>query len=104
MDITIKEVEIGQKEVLERLLQLYLHNVSFSFPMDFDSNTGMYNYDNIGKYFENDDNKAFLVLKKNEIAGFMLVDIIDNKNIIQEIFVLNNYKRKGVYLHSFLFY
>lgn len=96
MDITIKEVEVKQKEILERLLQLYLHNVSLNFSMEFDSNTGMYGYDDISKYFENDDNKAFLILKENEIAGFMLVDIIDNKKIIQEMFVLNNYKRKGI--------
>ena len=96
MDITLKEIELEKKDILNNLMQLYLHNISLNFPMDFDSNTGMYGYDDIQKYFENDNNKAFFILKENEIAGFMLIDFSDEKNIIQEMFVLNNYKRKGV--------
>lgn len=96
MEITLKEIELEKKDILNNLMQLYLHNISLNFPMDFDSNTGMYGYDDIEKYFENDNNKAFFILKENEIAGFMLIDLSDEKNIIQEMFVLNNYKRKGV--------
>lgn len=96
MDITLKEIELEKKDILNNLMQLYLHNISLNFPMDFDSNTGMYGYDDIEKYFENDNNKAFFILKENEIAGFMLIDLSDEKNIVQEMFVLNNYKRKGV--------
>lgn len=96
MDITLKEIELEKKDILNNLMQLYLHNISLNFPMDFDSNTGMYGYDDIEKYFENDNNKAFFILKENEIAGFMLIDLSDEKNIVQEMFILNNYKRKGV--------
>lgn len=96
MDITLKEIELEKKDILNNLMQLYLHNISLNFPMDFDSTTGMYGYDDIEKYFENDNNKAFFILKENEIAGFMLIDLLDEKNIVQEMFVLNNYKRKGV--------
>lgn len=96
MDITLKEIELEKKDILNNLLQLYLHNVSLSFPMDFDSNTGTYRYDDIERYFESDNNKAFFILKENEIAGFMLIDLLDEKNIVQEMFILNNYKRKGV--------
>jgi len=96
MGITLKEIELEKKDILNNLMQLYLHNISLNFPIDFDSNTGMYGYDDIEKYFENDNNKAFFILKENEIAGFMLIDLSDEKNIVQEMFVLNNYKRKGV--------
>ena len=96
MDIKLKEIELEKRDILNNLMQLYLHNISLNFPMDFDSNTGMYGYDDIEKYFENDNNKAFFILKENEIAGFMLIDLLDEKNIVQEMFVLNNYKRKGV--------
>ena len=91
MEITLKEIKIEQKDILEKLLQLYLHNISSDFPMDFNSNTGLYEYDDINKYFENENNKAFFILKENDIAGFILIDILDEKNIIQEIFVLNNW-------------
>ena len=30
-------------------MQLYLHNISLSFPINFDSNTGIYKYDDIEK-------------------------------------------------------
>lgn len=96
MDITLKEINFEKKEILNNLMQLYLHNISFNFPMDFDSNTGMYEYDDIEKYLKNDSSKAFFILKEQEIAGFMLIDLSDEKNIVQEMFVLNNYKRKGV--------
>jgi len=96
MDIALKEIELEKKDILNNLLQLYLHNISLNFPIDFNSTTGMYEYDDIEKYFENDNNKAFFILKGNEIAGFMLIDLFDEKNIVQEMFVLNNYKRKGV--------
>lgn len=96
MEITLKEIELEKKAILDNLMQLYLHNISLNFPMDFDSNTGMYGYDDIEKYFENDSNKAFFILKEKEITGFMLIDLSNEKNIVQEMFVLNNYKRKGV--------
>lgn len=96
MDITLKKIELEKKHILDNLMQLYLHNICLSFPIDFDSNTGIYKYDDIEKYFENDNNKAFFILKEKEIAGFMLIDFTDEKNVVQEIFVLNNYKRKGV--------
>ena len=96
MDIILEEIELEKNCIFDNLMQLYLHNISLSFPMDFDSNTGMYKYDNIEKYFENDNNKAFFILKENEIAGFMLIDLLNEKNIVQEMFILNNYKRKGV--------
>lgn len=96
MDITLKKIELEKKHILDNLMQLYLHNISLSFPIDFDSNTGIYKYDDLEKYFENDNNRAFFILKEKEIAGFMLIDFTDEKNVVQEIFVLNNYKRKGV--------
>lgn len=96
MDVTVKEIKLEKKDILDKLMQLYLHNISLNFPMDFDSNTGTYGYEGIEKYFSNERNKAFLILKENEIAGFILIDLLDEKNIIQEMFILNNYKRKGV--------
>ena len=96
MDITLKEIELQEKDILDKLMQLYLHNISLYFPMDFNSNTGLYEYEDIDRYFNNDNNKAILILKENAIAGFMLIDLSDEKNIVQEMFILNNYKRNGV--------
>lgn len=47
MDITLKKIELEKKHILDNLMQLYLHNICLSFPIDFDSNTGIYKYDDI---------------------------------------------------------
>lgn len=34
MDITLKKIELEKKHILDNLMQLYLHNISLSFPID----------------------------------------------------------------------
>ena len=96
MDIKLREIKLETKDVLDKLMQLYLHNISLYFSINFDSDTGMYKYDDIEKYLINKNNKALLILKENEIVGFMLIDLLEEKNIVQEMFILNNYKRMGI--------
>lgn len=91
----LEEIKSNNREVLERLLQLYLHDISSFFPMDLDDQTGLYIYDDISKYFENENNKAFLIKNNKNIVGFMLIDFFEDKNVIQEMFILNNYKKNG---------
>ena len=57
-----------------------------------------YIYDGLEKYVNNANNnkKAYIIYNNEEIAGFTLLDLLDDKNIIQEMFILNNYKRKGI--------
>lgn len=92
----LEKVTIKQKRILERLLQLYLHNISLYFPMDLNNKTGLYKYDDISKYFDSSNNQAFLIKNEDNITGFMLVDFFEEKNVIQEMFILNNYKGKGL--------
>lgn len=90
MNLEIKKVGLKEREKLEKLLQLYLHDLSLYFPIPFYSDECKYEYD-LNKYFEND--YAFFIESDHNILGFVLVD--DNKNNnyeISEIFVLNNYK------------
>lgn len=94
------KLELIKKEeqiILERMMQLYLHNISVFFPIPFNSKSGTYEYDDIEKYFSADnENQAFFIKKDKDICGFILFNIVNNINIIQEIFVLNNYKRIGI--------
>ena len=80
---------------LYNLLQLYLHDLSNYFPIDFDNNTATYKYDNLDNYIKDKLKFAYLIKKENDIVGFSLVDIVDNTNTIQEMFIINNYKNKG---------
>jgi len=94
--ITLKEIDLKEKEILDKLMQLYLHDISLYFPIEYDEKTILYKYDDINKYFNNEENKAFFIQNDKNIVGFILINITKEKNIVQEIFILNNHKRKGI--------
>ncbi len=56
-------IQIKQKElkVLERLMQLYLHDISLYFPIDFDEETGLYLYDSLDKYLDDSKNYGYFI-------------------------------------------
>ena len=93
--IKIKIVNSNERSLIENLLQMYLHNISEYFPIDFNSKTCTYEYDDISKYFNESNNYAILFMNDDEVIGFSLIDLIDNTYTVQEMFILNNYKNKG---------
>lgn len=94
MNIELIKVNKNEKEKLEKLLQLYLHDLSIYFLLDFDSEKCEYKYD-LDKYFNNDF--AYFIKSDNNILGFILIDNNGESNYeISEMFVLNNYKNKKV--------
>ena len=94
MNIELIKVNKNERTKLEKLLQLYLHDLSLYFPLDFDSEKCEYDYD-LDKYFDNDF--AYFIKSSNDILGFILIDNNGNYNYeISEIFVLNNYKEKQI--------
>lgn len=96
MKIELINVEKKEENILNNLLQLYLHEINFYFPIQFDSLKGEYQYENLDIYFNNQNNKAYFIKSKLDIIGFLLINKKEDTNIIQEIFVLNNYKNKGI--------
>ena len=94
--ITIDRFKNEERNILDNLLQLYLHDLSLWFPIDFDSKEGKYIYDDLSKYFDGSNNYAYLLKDDENIIGFSLVDTSeDNTMVFQEMFILNNYKSKG---------
>jgi predicted acetyltransferase len=91
--VIAKKTEI---KILEKLLQLYLHDISSYFPIDFDSANGNYIYYSLDKYFNNTNNNAYFIKIEDNIVGFILVDRNADSYVLQEMFVLNNYKNKGL--------
>ncbi len=90
MEISVEKVMSSERRNLEKLLQLYLHDISLYFPITFNSKTCEYEYD-LNKYF--DKNYAYFIKSNDNILGFVLIDnnLKDNYEI-SEIFILNNYK------------
>ncbi len=95
MNIELEEILNNKKEILERLMQLYLHNISLDFPIELNSQTALYDYD-LEPYFNNPNYKAYFIKNNNELTGFVLINLEKNQNVVQELFILNNYKRKGI--------
>lgn len=96
MDINVRLVKKEELPVLERLLQLYLHDISLYFPIEFDGNSGLYLYDDLAKYFNDSNNYPYFIEYDGSIAGFILIDVVDNCNIVQEMFVINSYRSLGI--------
>lgn len=92
----LKKITKSQKNLLERLLQLYLHDVSLFFPIDFDEDNGLYLYDDLELYFESSENIGYFIKDDNNTLGFILISISENENQVQELFVLNQHKSKGI--------
>lgn len=93
--IKIKKVNKNDKKILNNLLQLYLHDISIYFPIDFNSKKGIYEY-STEKYFSKLSNYQAFLFKENEnIVGFALIEDDNNTKLVQEMFILNNYKSKG---------
>lgn len=93
--IQLDVVKNEERKVLDNLLQLYLHEISLYFKVDFDSSNGLYKYDSLDKYFDNSENYAYFIKENDEITGFVLIDKNNDYYIVQELFTLNNYKGRG---------
>src|SRR5574344_235169 len=93
--MSLRKIGLKDKNLLENMMQLYLHDISIYFHIDFDSTTCKYDY-NLDSYFEK--NVAFFIEnEKQEKLGFILIDLLSNTSFeISEMFILNNYKRKGI--------
>lgn len=90
------KVEKKDKELLENLLQLYLHDLSFNFPIDFSEEKGKFIYPELDQYFENKNNIAYFMQKEGVKVGFILLNKNEDEYLVQELFVLNPYKRRGI--------
>ncbi len=93
--MTLERVKLKDKKILNNLIQLYLHNLSQNFKIDFDSKKGLYIYEDISKYFINDNDIPLFIKDEDNILGFILLNLSEKENIVQELFILNNYKRLG---------
>lgn len=96
MSLEVIKATNKEKQIIANLLQIYLSDLCIYFRIDMDQSTGLYIYDDISKYFEDSENKAYLFKYDNELAGFSLIDKVEDHFVVQEIFVLNEFKRKHI--------
>ena len=101
----ISEASIEQKPVLQRLMQLYLHDTS-EFTGDDANENGMFSYRYFDEYWREPDRFPFLIHSGGSLAGFVLVNshtvLLDQRagRSIAEFFVMRKYRRQGVGRHA----
>ena len=94
-NIKLEKVRLEDRNKLERLLQLYLHDLSLYFPITFNSDICQYEYD-LDKYFI--DNYAYFIKSDNDILGFVLIDDNRNNNYIEKY--TGKYNRLEIYFSN----
>lgn len=101
MDVTVISAEKNEQPVLDRLMELYLHDFSEFMAVDLDE-TGRYGYDYLPHYWEDPDRHPLLIRVDNKLAGFALLrfekDPADGVGEMDmaEFFVLRRYRRQNV--------
>lgn len=100
-NVKLLVIDQAKQNVLENLMNLYLHDLS-EFADDLKINDeGRYEYNGLDYYFKDKELMPFFIYCNNEIAGFVLVNSghyvpSDVDYDIHEIFVLKNYRGRGV--------
>lgn len=101
MIVQIRKASVDQKPILERLMQMYLHDFSEIDPCDVNDD-GIFQYKYFDHYWTEPDRIPFLIYVENKIAGFVLINdhshIFNDRatHVIAEFFVMRKYRRHGI--------
>ncbi len=90
----LKTVKFSEYKKMERLLQLYLHELSFFVDLALDDAFN-YNYPYLTNYFNEENRKILFVENDTNIIGFVMLEI-GKTNFIHELFILNKYRKTGI--------
>jgi predicted acetyltransferase len=79
MDVTINPARHSQRQVMEQLLQLYLHDMAEFHPAHLCQH-GLYKYPWLDQYFSNSPaHEAYFIATDGELAGFALIRIVEDE-------------------------
>lgn len=100
-EVKLIPVTIDEKNVLENLLTLFLHDLS-EYADDLKINKeGKFEYNGLELYFKFEDLRPFFIYFNNEIAGFVFLNSgkFAPKDIdfsVHELFILKGYRKRGI--------
>ncbi len=100
MPLRLQACGVDDKQVLDNLLQLYLHEMCKFQPVAMGED-GRFHYEHLNAYFGEAGRFPFLVRCMGKLAGFVLVRTVDNiaaqpTYSVAEFFILENYRRLGI--------
>lgn len=100
-DLRIIEAKESQKDILQRLLELYQYDLSVVTDDDV-GQFGLYGYSYLDCYWVEEKRYPYLFLFREAFAGFARANRVnwlpenDGAHSIAEFFVLKKYRRQGV--------
>ena len=95
MNISLYKVSLNDKTLLDNLLQLYLYDLSEFVPLEI-SPQGKYEQTMSPKYVSSFEKSAYIIHAELHIIGFVLVEPYGEYIKINDLFVLNMWRNKGV--------
>ncbi len=102
MKFELKIIDNTNLGILKNLFHLYIHDISKELPWDCNED-GIFEAYSLDEWLLNTENFGYLVYVENNIAGFVMIDkefkILPSDKTslnLSEIFILNNYKGKGL--------
>lgn len=99
MKITVHAPERSERELIRRMMELYMHDFSEFDGSDLNEH-GLFGYGDLDYFWFEETHAAFLVRVDDQLAGFVLVDnevVIDgSERSLCEFFILRRYRRQGV--------
>lgn len=97
MHIEIHETTEQDRPILENLYQFYLYDYTDFETWDVEA-TGRYDLSDVDDCWVNPDRFTYLIWVDGALAGFVLIDLLREKGLIEmtEFFVMRKYRRRGV--------
>lgn len=95
LNISLYKAGLNDKALLDNLLQLYLHDLSEFVHIEVGPN-GKYEQSISSKYVSSFDKRAYIIHAEYHIIGFVLVEPQGNELKVNDLFVLNMWRGKGV--------
>ncbi|WP_339322065.1 GNAT family N-acetyltransferase [Paenibacillus sp. FSL W8-0194] len=102
MNVEIKPIGYHEKEILRRLLEFYLYELSIYTDQIEMNEHGIFGYRYLDHYWTEKDRYPFFIFGDAKLAGFMLVRKFDYsgnedyKWLMSEFFVLKKYQKRGI--------
>jgi predicted acetyltransferase len=99
MMIEVIPALISDKPVIQRMMELFRHDLSEFENTDLDEH-GYFGYSYLDYYWVEADRCPFIVRVDSKLAGFVLINqhtyFPDNQYSVAEFFILRKYRRRGV--------
>lgn len=99
MKITLERPSRSDRDLIRRMMELYLHDFSEFDGSDLDEH-GVFGYGDLDYFWFEETHAAYIVRVDGQLSGFVLVDnevVVDgNERSISEFFILRKYRRRGV--------